>query len=130
MKNTNDKKNIKKVVALLINLVISVCIYKLILLLGDKINVLIYYIGVTCFVSSIAVLFCVYYAKNGYTFNSNKISAYDLPDEMSDEEKQQFIEKQTKNRETASKLLLVILPMILTVLFNYIEMIFSGYFSI
>ena len=127
--NKNRKRNIKKVITLLINLVISVSVYKLILLLGDRVNVLFYYIGVTAFVSTIAVLFCVYYAKNGYTFNNTKICAEDLPAELSDEEKNQYINTRNKNRESASKLLLIILPMVLTVLFNYLEMIITGLFA-
>ncbi len=130
MESKNDRRgNIRKVITLLINLIISVCIYKLILILGDKVNVLFYYIGVTVFVCTIAVLFCVYYAKNGYTFNNTKLRAEDLSDEMSNEEKRAFIDASEKKRESASKLLLIILPMILTVLFNYIEMILTGYFT-
>ena len=129
MNKKNKKENVKKVITLLINLVISVCVYKLILLLGDKINVMFYYIGVTAFVCTIAVLFCIYYAKNGYTFSNTKITAEDLPSELSEDEKNEFINSLKKKKESASKLLLVILPMILTVIFNYIEMIATGYFA-
>ncbi|MBR6808398.1 MAG: hypothetical protein IKM46_08475 [Clostridia bacterium] len=129
MNKKNKKENVKKVITLLINLVISVCVYKLILLLGDKINVMFYYIGVTAFVCTIAVLFCIYYAKNGYTFSNTKITAEDLPSELSEDEKNEFINSLKKKKESASKLLLVILPMILTVFFNYIEMIATGYFA-
>ena len=130
MESKNDKRrNVRKIITLLINLIISVCIYKLILILGDKVNVMFYYIGVTAFVCTIAVLFCVYYAKNGYTFNNTKLRAEDLSDELSDDEKKVLIDALEKKRESASKILLIILPMILTVLFNYLEMILSGYFS-
>ena len=52
-----------------------------------------------------------------------KVSERPFYDEMSDDEKHIFIEKRNKNIETAKKLILAILPMLLTVLFNYIEMI-------
>ena len=128
MKNT--KRNaLKKVLHILINFIISICIYKLILLLGDRVNVMIYYVGVSCYVITIAVLFCIFYAKNGYSFYYTELKTEDLPDELSDEEKERFIAKREKNKHTAQKLLFVILPMILTVFLNYAELIFSHVLS-
>lgn len=124
------RDSVKKVFALLINFIISVSVYKLILLLGDKVNVMFYYCGVTLFVSTIAVLFCVFYAKNGYSFSNVKLSENDLPDEMTDDEKKDFIEKRVKSRRQAEKLILIILPMVLTVLMNYIEMIVTDILSV
>ena len=130
MANYKKRDSLKNILTLLINLIISVSVYKLILILGDKVNVMFYYGGVTLFVTTIAVLFCIFYAKNGYTFSSVKITADDLPSEMSDDEKHIFIEKRNKNIETAKKLILVILPMVLTVLFNYIEMIVTDVLAV
>lgn len=130
MDKNKRKDSLKKILTFLLNLIISVSVYKLILILGDKVNVMFYYGGVTLFVTTIAVLFCVFYAKNGYSFTNVNITEDDLPSEMSDKEKHAFIEKRNKNREIAKKLMLLILPMLLTVLINYIEMIVSDVLAV
>ncbi len=65
-----NKKGVRILLKLLLNFVISLALYNTIIFLGEKVHVAIYYVGSTLYVLAIAVLFCVYYVKNGFSVTS------------------------------------------------------------
>jgi hypothetical protein len=96
-KNGLSPKGNRTLIKLLINFCIAFLIYRGIIELG-KLNVMIYYVGSSIYALIIAVLFCVYYAKNGFTFSTEPVLP---PADMNAEEAKSFCENAAKNPHTA-----------------------------
>ncbi len=110
---------------LLINFCIAFAVYRGIIELG-KINVMIYYIGSSVYALVIAVLFCVYYAKNGFTFSTEAVLP---PADLSEEEAKLFTETTAKKKRQARALLFIIAPMALTVMIDYVMLLLESFFA-
>ena len=91
-----------------------------------KIHVMIYYVGSSLYALAIAVLFCVYYAKNGFTFSNEAVLP---PADMEADEKKIFIEKSAKNKAQAKSLLFIIAPMAVTVMIDYVMLLLESFFA-
>ena len=125
----SKKRGAATVSRFIIYFIVAFCLYRLILLLGERAHVMIYYVGVTAYITAIAVLFCIYYAKNGYTFRSGRITEDDLADVMTTEEKAEYIARREANAGVARHIMLIITVMVITVLVNYAELLFYDLFA-
>ena len=123
-----NKSGVKKLFRLLVNFIVAFIVYRLIIELGAR-EIMVYYIGTTAYAVTIAILFCVFYAKNGFSFSSIPVEDIQFPDGIAEEEKSAYVERTLKNRAQAKSLLYIIFPMILTVLLDYASMLISGFFS-
>ncbi len=126
MKSFNKTKAapLKKVVSFLISFIIAFSVYRLFIELGEQVHTMFYYVGVTAYISVIALLVFLFYIKNGFTFSRKEVSAEDLGlgSEAEDLEK---LEKLSRSKAVAGKLLKIIVPMILSVVLSYGELVFS-----
>lgn len=120
----SDKKNgtLKKVLIFTINFVWLLLVYKIILFLADRFNYMIYYIGISVYLAAAAVLFCVFYAKRGFTLSVKPTSPDELPPEWSPVEKAEHLKAEAQRRTSSERLLYVLIPMVLTIIINYIEL--------
>lgn len=75
------------------------------------------------YLAAAAVLFCVYYAKNSFSLSGKQTKAEDLPEEWTHIQKTEYFNLEAKKKAGAKKILLVLLPMILTIMINYIDLI-------
>ena len=125
----SKKRGAATVSRFIIYFIVAFCLYRLILLLGERVHVMIYYVGVTAYITAIAVLFCIYYAKNGYTFRSGRITEGDLSDVMTKVEKAEYIARREANAVAARHIMLIITVMVITVLVSYAELLFYDLFA-
>jgi hypothetical protein len=126
----NSKKGLspkgkQTLIKLLINFCIAFLVYRGIIELG-KLNVMIYYVGSSIYALVIAVLFCVYYAKNGFTFSTESVLP---PSDMDVEEAKLFCENAAKKKRQARALLFIIAPMALTVMIDYVMLLLESFFA-
>lgn len=112
----------KKLLLFSINFVWLLLIYKLILFFADRFNYLIYYIGISVYLVAAAALFCIFYAMRGFTLNVKPTNPNELPDEWSPVKKAEYLSHESHRRERADKILYFLLPMVLTIIINYIEL--------
>ena len=124
-KKTLSPKGKRTLLKLLINFCIAFLVYRGIIELG-KIHVMIYYVGSSLYALTMAVLFCVYYAKNGFTFSTEPVLP---PADMDAEEKKLFCEKAAKGKAQARSLLFIIAPMALTVMIDYVMLLLESFFA-
>ena len=61
---------------------------------------------------------------NSFSFDKKPRSWDELPEKWTDEEKRDFLAKQPERRKKARSLMYILLPMILTIGINYIELTF------
>ena len=120
-----SKKGKRTLLKLFINFCIAFVVYRGIIELG-KIHVMIYYVGSSLYALAIAVLFCVYYAKNGFAFSNEAVLP---PADMEAGEKKIFIEKSAKNKAQAKSLLFIIAPMAVTVMIDYVMLLLESFFA-
>ncbi|MBR4932880.1 MAG: hypothetical protein IKV40_00590 [Clostridia bacterium] len=118
-------KGKRTLLKLLINFCIAFFVYRGIVELG-KVHVMIYYVGSSIYALVIAVLFCVYYAKNGFTFSTEPALP---PAGASAEEAKLFTEKAAKSKSQARSLLFIIAPMALTVMIDYVMLLLESFFA-
>lgn len=118
---------LKKLLLLVINFIISFVLLRVIIELSERTGMLwIYIAGVCIYAALIIGLFLAYFVLNGYTFNKEPLTASDLSDKLTDEQKADFLAKQPARKEKAQKLLLVLFPLILTFAISYIELYIIG----
>ncbi len=120
-----SKKGKRTLLKLVINFCIAFLVYRGIIEFG-KLNVVIYYVGSSIYALTIAVLFCVYYAKNGFTFSTEPVLT---PADMDTEEKKLFCERYAKGKAQARSLLFIIAPMALTVMIDYVMLLLESFFA-
>lgn len=130
--NLKNKDTMKKLIRICIYFILFFALYQLILIIGEKVRE-VYFIGISLYLIAASVLFCVFYAKNGYKLSPAPTKKSDLPDDWSDEEKSAYLAEEEKKKKQARKILMVFLPMIVTVLVNYVTLyaydIFQRLFS-
>jgi hypothetical protein len=71
-----------------------------------------------------AGIFLAFFCLNGFTVNDIDRTWDDLPDNWPDERKRDFLAKQPERRKKARSLMYILLPMVLTIGINYIELTF------
>lgn len=123
-----NNSGLRKLIRLLVNFLISMLVYRAIIEFGER-YVAVYYAGVTAYTVTIAVLFCLYYAWNGYTLSNDPIDFSNLPDDMSAPMKKEYADKITVRRKKAKSLLYIIAPMALTVMIDYLLLMLSNFFA-
>lgn len=124
MKHIKENITPKKVISFIINFIIMFLIYKVILYLGYKLDVMIYYVGITAYIFLTAILFCIFYAKNGFVLRLSATPPEELPDDMSPVQKTEFLNSERKKKASAAKILYVLIPMAITIIINYAELYF------
>ena len=129
MNQKKENRTLKKILAFAINFVWMMLIYKVILFLADHFSYMIYYIGISVYLAAAAVLFCVFYAKRGYTLSVKPTSPDKLPGDWSPVEKADYLKREADRRSSAGRILYFLLPMILTIIINYIELFIPQFLS-
>lgn len=118
---------LKKLLFLVINFIISFVLLRIIIEVSERTGMLWIYITGACIYAALIIgLFLAYFVLNGYTFNKEPLTACDLSDKLTDEQKADFLAKQPERKEKAQKLLLVLFPLILTFAISYIELYIIG----
>ena len=122
-----QKSPLKKLLILLLNFVLSFVILRGIIELSKQTGLIsIYYAGTAIFGIAIVALFIGYFVLNGFTFNKEPLTYEELSDKLTEDEKADFLAKQPERKEKAKKLLLFLLPLILTFALSYIELYLIG----
>ena len=121
------KKKFKMLAIIVVNFIILYAVYRLIINLAERYSVWIYYIGMSAFIAGGTMLFCLFYAKNGYTFSNEPTPAELLPQEWSDVEKTAFLRREAEKKAGARKLIYFMLSIILVVFVSYIELFFIDF---
>ncbi len=125
--NKKQKNTLMKVLALFFGFALSYALLRAIIAAAERFGEpLIYYIGTVVYAVAVGVLFAVFYAMNGFTFDNRDREADELPARWSDEKKAEFLEKQPARRSRAKKLLYVLLPAVVAMLVSLIELNFFG----
>ncbi len=123
MKKSQEK--VRKLGVLFLNFVLFYALLRLIILLAGRTGMLvIYYIGSTAYMLGAAAVFVAFYCLNGFTVNNTDRTWDDLPETWPDERKRDFLAKQPERRKKARSLMYVLLPMVVTIGINYIELTF------
>ena len=108
---------------LILSFVIIFSLYQLGLKLGELYNPTIITVVVVTYVIATTILAVAFIIMNKGV--SNDIPTKEqLRDDMSDEEKEKFIADLTESRKKAKKLLLVLIPLIFTLLFDMLYLFF------
>ncbi len=120
---SNDK--LRKLGIVFINFILFYTLLRLIILLAERTGiVLIYYIGSAVYMIGAAAVFLTYFCLNGYTLNRREWTIDELPEKWSDEQKQRFMERQPKRKKKAQQLIYILMPVVVTLFINYIELAF------
>ncbi len=123
MKKSQEK--VRKLGVLFLNFVLFYALLRLIILLAGRTGMMaIYYIGSTAYMLGAAAVFVAFYCLNGFTVNNTDRTWDDLPETWPDERKRDFLAKQPERRKKARSLMYVLLPMVVTIGINYIELTF------
>ena len=121
----NPKEALKKLGILFLAFVLTYALLRLIIHLGDILEMpWIYYVGTGVYGLAVVGLFIAFFVLNGFTLNRVDYEREDLPDKWSEERKTEFLKKLPANREKAKSLIYAILPLIVTLLISYIELSF------
>ncbi|MBE6569567.1 MAG: hypothetical protein E7658_05045 [Ruminococcaceae bacterium] len=121
--NVDVKAVFRKLGFLFLNFVLLYGGFRIIIALGEKLQLpIIYYIGTGLYMAALAGLIIAFYILNGYSFDSRKVTAEDLPADWTTGQKTEYLEKLAAGREKGKKLLYVLLPMVVTVAISYIEL--------
>lgn len=119
------QESLRKLGILFLNFVLFYVLLRLIILLAGRTGIMaIYYIGSTAFMLGAAAVFLAFFCLNGFTVNDIDRTWDDLPDKWTDERKRGFLAKQPERRQKARSLMYILLPMVLTIGINYIELTF------
>lgn len=128
MKNTQNergKKALKKLGILLLNFALFYLLWQLIIALSVRTGqIAIYYVG--------AVLYAIvgsgsaigFFVLNGFSFDNRDREEWELPEKWSEEQKAEYLTKQRERRERGKKLIYILLPMLLVIAVDYIELMF------
>jgi hypothetical protein len=123
MKKPQDA--LRKLGLLFLNFVLFYVLLRLIILLAGRTGIMaIYYIGTSLYMLGAAGIFLAFFCLNGFTVNDIDRTWDDLPDNWPDERKRDFLAKQPERRKKARSLMYILLPMVLTIGINYIELTF------
>lgn len=126
-KDITREKRLKILGRLFVNFAAVFALYRLILVLAERYSVWIYYIGMSAYIAGAAILFCLFYARNGYTFSGAATPAELLPAEWSDVEKVDFLREEALKKARAKKLVYLIFPVTITIFVSYIELFFVDF---
>ncbi len=119
------QEKVRKLGVLFLNFVLFYALLRLIILLAGRTGLMtIYYIGSTAYMLGAAAVFVAFYCLNGFTVNNIDRTWDDLPDKWTDEQKRDFLRKQPERRKKAKNLMYILLPMVVTIAINYIELTF------
>ena len=122
-KNVDLKSVFRKLGILFLNFVLLYGALRIIIALGEKLQMpIIYYIGTGLYMTALAGLIIAFYILNGYSFDNRKVTAQDLPEDWTVGQKTEYLEKLSAGREKGKKLLYVLFPMVVTVAISYIEL--------
>ncbi len=123
MKKPQD--SLRKMGALFLNFILFYVLLRLIILLAGRTGIMaIYYIGSAAFMLGAAAVFIAFFCLNGFTINNVDRTWDDLPAKWSDEQKRDFLAKQPERRKKARRLMYILMPMVVTIFLNYIELTF------
>ena len=123
MKKPQDA--LRKLGLLFLNFVLFYVLLRLIILLAGRTGIMaIYYIGTSLYMLGAAGIFLAFFCLNGFTVNDIDRTWDDLPDTWPDERKRDFLAKQPERRAKARKLMYILMPMVVTIFLNYIELTF------
>lgn len=123
--DSNSKKKLKILGIIFLNFAIFYAILRLIILFAERTGIMaIYYIGSSLYVLGAAGAFIAYFCLNGYTLNREDRSAEELPEKWTEEKKKEFLDKQPERKKKARSLLYILMPIIITLFINYIELTF------
>ena len=121
------RRSLKKIAVLLFNFALLYLLLRLIIELSARTGKLwIYYAGSLGYGLIAAGLFIAFFVLNGFTVDREPRTWDELPEDWSDERKQDFLDKQPERKERAKTLLYVLLPLIVVFLINFIELNFFG----
>ena len=119
------QETLRKLGILFLNFVLFYVLLRLIILLAGRTGIMaIYYIGSTAYMLGAAAVFLAFFCLNGFTVNNVDRTWDDLPEKWSDDQKRDFLAKQPERRKKARTLMFVLMPMVVTILINYIELSF------
>lgn len=123
--NTPDLSPIKRLGILFLNFVLFYAIYALFTELGERMRApwIFYAISIVYAVSASA-LFIAYFILNGFTFNKEPRVWDELPEKWDDSKKNEFMSSQPERKAKAKKLLYILMPIVLTLMINYILLIY------
>ncbi len=114
---------LKKLGILLLNFALLYAILRLIIELSERWeNPLIYQIGSVLYALAGSAAFVAFYVLNGFWFEKRERNYDELPDKWSDEKKSEFLRKQPENKRRARQLIYIILPIVITLIISYIEL--------
>ena len=119
------QETLRKLGILFLNFVLFYVLLRLIILLAGRTGIMaIYYIGSAAYMLGAAAVFLAFFCLNGFTVNNVDRTWDDLPEKWSDDQKRDFLAKQPERRKKARTLMYVLMPMVVTILINYIELSF------
>lgn len=128
MKNTQNergKKALKKLGIILVNFALFYLLWQLIITLSERTGqIAIYYVGTILYGLVGAGSAIGFFVLNGFSFDNRDREESELPEKWSDEQKADFIAKQKDRRELGKKLIYILLPMLLVIAVDYIELMF------
>ena len=121
------KSALKKIGLLILSFAVIFGVFRLIISLSLYFEAAwIYYVGTALYALAGVASVVGFFVLNGFTFGRDMRTADDLPKTWSEEEKTDYLEKQSANRKKARKLLYVILPLVFTVAVSYVELNLIG----
>ena len=123
MKKPQD--SLRKLGLIFLNFVLFYVLLRLIILLAGRTGIMaIYYIGSTAYMLGAAAVFIAFCCLNGFTVNNVDRTWDDLPEQWTDDRKRDFLAKQPERRAKARSLMYILMPMVVTILISYIELMF------
>jgi len=123
MKKPQEK--LRKLGLVFLNFVLFYVLLRLIILLAGRTGIMaIYYIGSTAYMLGAAAVFIAFFCLNGFTVNNVDRTWDDLPEQWTDDRKRDFLAKQPERRAKARSLMYILMPMVVTILISYIELMF------
>lgn len=116
---------LRKLGILFLNFVLFYVLLRLIIMLAGRTGIMaIYYIGSTAYMLGAGAVFIAFFCLNGFTINNVDRTWDDLPEKWTDDQKRGFLAKQPERRKKARSLMYILMPMVVTILINYIELSF------
>ena len=123
MKKPQD--SLRKLGLIFLNFVLFYVLLRLIILLAGRTGIMaIYYIGSAAYMLGAGAVFVAFFCLNGFTVNNVDRTWDDLPEQWTDDRKRDFLAKQPERRAKARSLMYILMPMVVTILISYIELMF------
>lgn len=124
-----QKRNVRRLWMVVANTLILFALYRIAITAGERIeSALPYKICTVVMAVALCALFCIYFVLNRGFGKKQTADLSLLPSDWSADKKQEYAKKEEKRASTASSLMLWIIPILIVLLLDFLDLFVVEYF--